>query len=267
MLLCATMHYQRVGIGLLLWSVFFTLILAPTVDARIRHYKWEVKYEFKSPDCYKKLAITINGRTPGPTIQAQQGDTVIVELKNGLVTENVAIHWHGIRQIGTPWMDGTEGVTQCPILPGDTFIYKFVVDRPGTYLYHAHYGMQREAGLYGAIRVLVPDGVKEPFSYDYDRSIILNDWYHKSTFEQAAGLSSKSFVWVGEPQSLLIQGRGRFNCLASGLQADTCNSTNPECSPYFLTVVPGKTYRLRIGSLTSLSALNFAIEVNGSPDM
>ncbi|XP_010261207.1 PREDICTED: L-ascorbate oxidase [Nelumbo nucifera] len=260
MLLCATMHYQRVGIGLLLWSVFFTLILAPTVDARIRHYKWEVKYEFKSPDCYKKLAITINGRTPGPTIQAQQGDTVIVELKNGLVTENVAIHWHGIRQIGTPWMDGTEGVTQCPILPGDTFIYKFVVDRPGTYLYHAHYGMQREAGLYGAIRVLVPDGVKEPFSYDYDRSIILNDWYHKSTFEQAAGLSSKSFVWVGEPQSLLIQGRGRFNCLASGLQADTCNSTNPECSPYFLTVVPGKTYRLRIGSLTSLSALNFAIE-------
>lgn len=32
-------------------------------------------------------------------------------------------------QIGTPWSDGTEGVTQCPILPGETFIYKFVVDR------------------------------------------------------------------------------------------------------------------------------------------
>lgn len=32
-------------------------------------------------------------------------------------------------QIGTPWSDGTEGVTQCPIFPGDTFIYKFVVDR------------------------------------------------------------------------------------------------------------------------------------------
>nr|DAD33966.1 TPA_asm: hypothetical protein HUJ06_012817 [Nelumbo nucifera] len=110
------MHYQRVGIRLLLWYVFFTLILAPTVDARISHYKREVKYEFKSPDYYKKLAITINWRTPGPTIQAQQGDTIIVELKNGLVTENVTIHWHGIRQIGTPWMDGIEGVTQCPIL-------------------------------------------------------------------------------------------------------------------------------------------------------
>lgn len=32
-------------------------------------------------------------------------------------------------QIGTPWFDGTEGVTQCPVLPGDTFIYQFVVDR------------------------------------------------------------------------------------------------------------------------------------------
>jgi len=32
-------------------------------------------------------------------------------------------------QIGTPWFDGSEGVTQCPILPGDTFIYQFVVDR------------------------------------------------------------------------------------------------------------------------------------------
>jgi len=32
-------------------------------------------------------------------------------------------------QIGTPWFDGTEGVTQCPVVPGDTFVYKFVVDR------------------------------------------------------------------------------------------------------------------------------------------
>lgn len=72
--------------------------------------------------------------------------------------------------------------------------------QPGTYLYHAHYGMQREAGLYGSIRVL---GESEPFSYDYDRSIILNDWYHKSTYEQAVGLSSIPFVWVGEPQVLV----------------------------------------------------------------
>ncbi|KAK3411649.1 hypothetical protein EUGRSUZ_I00383 [Eucalyptus grandis] len=232
-------------------------------EARIRRYKWDVKYEFKSPDCYKKLVITINGRSPGPSILAQQGDVVVVEVTNGLVTENLAIHWHGIRQIGSPWSDGTEGVTQCPILPGDTFTYRFVVDRPGTYLYHAHYGMQRVAGLYGSIRVSLPDGMAEPFAYDYDKSIILNDWYHKSTYEQAAGLSSIPFGWVGEPQSLLIQGRGKFNCskLASPtLDPTACNATSSECLPYVLTVIPGKTYRLRISSMTALSALSFQIE-------
>ncbi|XP_008226201.1 PREDICTED: L-ascorbate oxidase-like [Prunus mume] len=253
----------RSWVKLLVLCHFISLVAISTVEARIRHYRWEVKYEYKSPDCFKKLAITINGETPGPKILAQQGDTIVVELKNSLITENVAIHWHGIRQIGTPWSDGTEGVTQCPIFPGDTFIYKFVVDRAGSYLYHAHYGIQREAGLYGSITVSVPNGESEPFAYDYDRSIILNDWFHKSTYEQAAGLSSIPFVWVGEPQSLLINGRGRFNCslLATpSLEAGVCNATNPECSPYVLTVIPGKTYRLRIGSLTSLSALSFQIE-------
>ncbi|KAI6699643.1 hypothetical protein NL676_013967 [Syzygium grande] len=232
-------------------------------EARVRRYKWDVKYEFKSPDCYKKLAMTINGKTPGPAILAQQGDTVVVEVTNGLVTENLAIHWHGIRQIGTPWSDGTGGVTQCPIFPGDTFTYRFVVDRPGTYLYHAHYGMQREAGLYGSIRVSLPDGMVEPFTYDYDKSIILSDWYHQSTYEQTSGLSSIDFVWVGEPQSLLIQGKGKFNCsklAPPSSDPSACNATNPECSRYIQTVVPGKTYRLRISSLTTLSALSFQIE-------
>ena len=120
-------------------------------------------------------------------------------------------------------------MTQCPILPGDTFTYEYKVDRvrlisglnqeswnqyyfqlsddiilwfmqPGTYLYHAHYGMQREAGLYGSIRVSVARGKTEPFSYDHDRSIILTDWYHNTTYEQALGLSSIPFDWVGEPQ-------------------------------------------------------------------
>lgn len=57
--------------------------------------------------------------------------------------------------------------------------------------------MEREAGLYGMIRVTSRD--PEPFAYDYERSIILNDWYHKSAHEQSTGLSSIPFVWVGEP--------------------------------------------------------------------
>lgn len=249
----------RAAPKLLFLCFFLILVNFHKAEAGVRHYKWEVKYDYRSPDCYKKLVITINGKTPGPTIQAQEGDTVVVEVNNKLLTENLAIHWHGIRQIGTPWFDGTEGVSQCPILPGDTFVYRFVVDRPGTYLYHAHYGMQREAGVYGMIRVAPND--PEPFSYDFDRSIILNDWYHKSTYEQSAGLSAIPFQWVGEPDSLLIHGKGRYNCsLAPSLLAGVCNSSNPECSPFSQTVVSGKTYRIRVASLTALSALSFQIE-------
>ncbi|GLT43992.1 hypothetical protein SLA2020_179110 [Shorea laevis] len=242
---------------------FCAVIYLPAADAKIHLHKWLLNYEYKSPDCVEKLVITINGQSPGPTIRAQQGDTIIVEVTNNLFTEGVSIHWHGIRQRGTPWFDGTVGLTQCPILLGSTFKYEFVLDRAGTYLYHSHYGMQRGAGLYGSILVSLPDGELEPFTYDYDQSILLNDWYHKSTYEQAVGLSSIPFGWVGEPQSLLINGKGRFNCsqfTAPSVDVGICNTTNPECSPYSLTLVPGKTYRLRISSLTTLSSLSFQIE-------
>lgn len=84
----------------LLALCFFTsLIHVPITEAKTRHYKWEVKYEYKSPDCFRKQVITINGTSPGPTISAQQGDTIIVEVNNRLITESFAIHWHGIRQV------------------------------------------------------------------------------------------------------------------------------------------------------------------------
>ena len=79
---------------LALFILLFSVLIFQVAEARIRRYKWEVKYEYKSP-----MVITINGQSPGPTILAEEGDTVILELTNGLLTENVAIHWHGIRQV------------------------------------------------------------------------------------------------------------------------------------------------------------------------
>ncbi|KAJ6801253.1 putative L-ascorbate oxidase [Iris pallida] len=244
----------------LLVILLMLVAISLSAEAKVRYYRFHIAYQYMSPDCFQKLTVTINGQSPGPDIVAEQGDTVVVEVNNGLLNESTAIHWHGIRQIGTPWSDGTEGVTQCPVAPGENFVYKFVVDRAGTYIYHAHYGMQKSAGLYGMIKVAVPEGAVEPFSYDDDRSIIVNDWWHKSTYEQAAGLSSIPFVFVGEPQSLLINGRGRFNCSSLPSTTEVCNLTNPDCSPSVFTVVPGKTYRFRIACITSLSALNFGFE-------
>ncbi|KAJ8766794.1 hypothetical protein K2173_008348 [Erythroxylum novogranatense] len=247
-----------------LWIICCLCLIQFSVASKVRHFKWEVEYMFWSPDCVENVVIGINGQFPGPTIRARAGDTIHVELTSKLNTEGVVIHWHGIRQLGTPWADGTASISQCAINPGETFVYRFKVDRAGTYFYHGHYGMQRSAGLYGSLIVEVGEGEKEPFHYDGEFNLLLSDWWHNSVHDQELGLSSKPFRWIGEPQSLLINGRGQYNC---SLAAAFSNSStkqcelrgNEPCAPQILHLLPNKTYRLRIASTTALASLNLAI--------
>ena len=70
------------------------------------------------------------------------GDQVIVNVMNLLRSERVtSIHWHGILQKGTPYMDGVGMVTQYPIMPHTSFQYKFYADNAGTHMWHSHSGM------------------------------------------------------------------------------------------------------------------------------
>ncbi|KAK6938050.1 Multicopper oxidase, type 1 [Dillenia turbinata] len=243
-----------------------TLFMQLGLGTKIRHFKWETEYMFWSPDCVENVVLGINGQFPGPTIRARAGDTIVVELTNKLHTEGVVIHWHGIRQMGTPWADGTASISQCAINPGETFKYRFKVDKAGTYFYHGHLGMQRSAGLYGLLIVDVAEGEKEPFHYDGELDLLLSDWWHQGSLEQEVSLSSKPFRWIGEPQSLLINGRGQYNCslaaLYSNSSATQCKFTGTEqCAPEILNVLPNKTYRIRLASSTALASLNFAIKV------
>ncbi|XP_024370174.2 L-ascorbate oxidase [Physcomitrium patens] len=234
-------------------------------EAAVVKYDWTVDYITASPDCVEKLVLSVNNQFPSPTIHAMEGDTLVVRVTNAIPTEGVVFHWHGIHQTTTPFFDGAAYVSQCPINPGETFTYRFTVERAGTYFYHGHFGMQRAGGLFGSLIVSISLH-KEPFAYDGEHSIILTDWWHKSIYEQQLGLTSIPFRFVGEPQSLLIQGRGSYNCtglagVAPGsLNCIVCNSTNPLCAPHVLPVMPGKTYRLRIASVASLSSLNFILE-------
>lgn len=92
-----------------------------------------------------------NGVVPGPTIEAEVGDTIQVRLANDL-SQPTTIHWHGLRIPAD--MDGTEAVQQ-PVEPGGTFEYRFVVPDAGTFWYHSHVNEteQLERGLYGALIV------------------------------------------------------------------------------------------------------------------
>ncbi|CAA3007757.1 L-ascorbate oxidase [Olea europaea subsp. europaea] len=247
-----------------LYCCVLSSFIQSAVGVKSRHFKWDVEYMHWSPDGVEHIVMGINGQFPGPTIRARAGDTIHVELTNKLHTEGVVIHWHGIRQFGTPWADGTASISQCAINPGETFVSRFKVDKAGTYFYHGHYGMQRSAGLYGSLIVEVAEGEKEPFQYDGEFNLLLSDWWHKSAHEQEVDLSSQPIRWVGEPQTLLINGRGQYNC---SLAARFSNSSvslcklrgNEQFAPQILHVHPNKTYRLRIASSTSLASLNLAI--------
>src|ERR671939_2139993 len=112
---------------------------------------------------------TFNGQVPGPAIEAEVGDTLVVDFTNEL-SEPTTIHWHGLRVPAD--MDGTESV-QRAVEPGESFEYRFTVPDAGTHWYHSHVNEteQLERGLYGA---LVVRGPGEP-ELDRERVLHLDD--------------------------------------------------------------------------------------------
>jgi len=87
-----------------------------------------------APDGVRKSMITYNGHFPGPVLRCQRGKYLEVTVTNYL-NVTTTVHWHGIEQNLSPFYDGPEGVTQCPILPGQSMVYKFQVFQSGTYWY------------------------------------------------------------------------------------------------------------------------------------
>ena len=118
-----------------------------------------------------RLATTINGSIPAPTLRWRAGDTVTLRVTNRLA-EDTSIHWHGIL---LPFeMDGVPGISFKGIAPGETFTYRFKVVQTGTYWYHSHSGMQEQTGMYGAI-VIDPRG-GDSIRADRDYVVQLSDW-------------------------------------------------------------------------------------------
>ncbi|MBK9738434.1 MAG: multicopper oxidase family protein [Actinobacteria bacterium] len=111
---------------------------------------------------FEQSVMTFNGTTPGPVLTVTQGDLIEVRLENADVVEGVTIHWHGVDVPAGD--DGVAGVTQDAVLPGDSFVYRFVVPDAGTYWYHSHQDSAREVrkGLFGALVVLPRQSEPEP---------------------------------------------------------------------------------------------------------
>lgn len=80
---------------------------------------------------------------------------------------------HGVRQLRTGWADGPAYITQCPIQPGQSYVYNFTLaGQRGTLLWHAHISWQR-ATVHGAIVILPKRGVAYPFFPTPHKEVVL----------------------------------------------------------------------------------------------
>ncbi|KAL2317158.1 hypothetical protein Fmac_031034 [Flemingia macrophylla] len=208
------------------------LSFSPFVQSLVRHYKFSVVLKNTTKLCSTKSFVSINGQFPGPTLYAREDDTVIIRVTNH-VKYNITIHWHGIKQLRSGWSDGPAYVTQCPIQPGQNFVYNFTITgQRGTLLWHAHITWLR-ATVYGAIVILPKTGIAYPFPIpDKEKIIILGEWW-KSDVEAVLNQAEKS----GLPPNIS--------------DAHTVNGHTgpvPGCTSqgYTLHVESGKTYLLRI---------------------
>ena len=133
-------------------KVFAGIILILSGD--IIYAQKVVRYELTLADTIvnftgkSRRAIASNGQIPMPTLTFTEGDTAEIVVHNKL-KENTSIHWHGLflpnKEDGVPYL------TQKPIKPGETFIYRFAIIQNGTHWYHSHTGFQEQIGMYGSL--------------------------------------------------------------------------------------------------------------------
>lgn len=101
--------------------------LAGLTSAAVVEYDWDITWVNAAPDGFMRPVIGVNNEWPCPTIRATKGDTIKVNMNNQLGNQTASLHFHGINQISTNWMDGPSFVTQCPVPPGEAITYEFVV--------------------------------------------------------------------------------------------------------------------------------------------
>lgn len=152
----------------------------------------EVDHEFGPGTKIK--AWGYNGSTPGPTIEAVEGDRVRIYVTNKL-PEHTSVHWHGLL---LPWgMDGISGLTQPAIKPGETYVYEFTLQQHGTHMYHPHADemVQMAMGMMGMFIIHPREPVTPPVDRDY--AILLHNWaLHPGTYRPDPSVMTEFDLWT-----------------------------------------------------------------------
>ncbi|CAG8603493.1 1259_t:CDS:2 [Diversispora eburnea] len=233
-----------------------------------RYYHFELKIVKLSPDGYERKVWSVNGQYPGPLIQANKGDRLVVNVTNNF-GDPATVHWHGIFQYETNWYDGVPGKTQCPIPSKVSFIYNFTLGQSGTFWYHSHFLSQYIDGFVGPFIIHDPE---DPYlnSYHEDYVITISDWYHSPSGPLLVQRVAPHYTGFNPyPDAALISGLGQYNC-SSPAAGNHCNSN---VTPPTYNVQKGKKYRFRIINTSAYAFFTFSIdnhplkviEVEGTP--
>lgn len=192
-----------------------------------------------------RIATTINGSIPAPTLKFREGDEVTIRVTNKLRVPT-SIHWHGI--ILPYQMDGVPGISFSGIAPGETFTYQFKLGQSGTYWYHSHSGFQEMTGMYGALIIEPSEGEIYPVERDF--IVELSDWTDEDPMRA-------------------------FNKLK--MQSDVYNFNQPTVGDFFTDVASGglslalekrrmwQQMRMNPTDLADLSSATLTYLMNGSP--
>lgn len=152
----------------------------------------EIEHEFAPGS--RAVCWGYNGTTPGPTIEAVEGDRVRLFVTNRL-PEHTTIHWHGL--LLPSGMDGVGGLTQPHIRPGETYVYEFTLRQHGSHMYHPHADemVQMAMGMMGLF--IVHPRAGEPARIDRDYAILLHNWaLHPGTSRPDPSVMTDFDLWT-----------------------------------------------------------------------
>ncbi|KAH9887752.1 hypothetical protein F4778DRAFT_786127 [Xylariomycetidae sp. FL2044] len=242
---------------------------------QVREFTFNISQASAAPDGFQKPMILVNGQSPGPLIEANIGDTVRVHVNNFMGNWSTTIHWHGIDQKNTTWMDGVAGVSQCGIPPGRNFTYEFqVAGQRGTYWYHAHLSVQYSDGLYGPLIIHDPEELVP--ETDEEKIVFVGDLYHTYGSVLLTSYLNPTSEWVPfesgvEPlaDNILINGQNTYNCSVNSTTypPDLTRTTTsaPNCTGdagrlWSTKVQSNQRIRLRLINASSFLSYWFSID-------
>ena len=148
--------------------------LTPELDGDVKVFRltideMEQRVDEKMPPV---AGLGYNAQWPGPTIRVNLGDRVRAEFTNNL-KETTGFHFHGV-EFDDFFMDGVPFVNQAPIIPGETFVYEFTANNPGSLMYHSHHNATDQVGR-GLLGAFLVDPTPDPVQYDREYVWISND--------------------------------------------------------------------------------------------